>query len=201
MGIVCSACKHVNGFGSLSCSNCGKGLFDENGTESFSDIRVGSEPRTLTSKKNGNRPLLIGLMVAGALILVIVVTGIFHGGSNSGAGTETVTPTNQVEDTVFLEIRADGFTEADCNQAIQAATDSQCGPDKDISTITPAEDDRHFECVKGLEYLSDKLHTTNARPHTCAAIMFGCPNTGTYVTDAPGIGSAVGCAGVGGKDQ
>jgi hypothetical protein len=31
--------------------------------------------------------------------------------------------------------------------------------------------------------------------------MFGCPNTGTYVTDAPGIGSAVGCAGVGGKDQ
>jgi hypothetical protein len=88
MGTVCSACKHLNEFGSLSCSNCGKRLFDEDGSESIPDTGVvRSEPGTLTFKGSGNRLLFIGLLFAGAIILVFVLAVRFQDGSNSEAGT------------------------------------------------------------------------------------------------------------------
>ena len=86
MGIVCSACKHVNGFGSLSCSNCGKGLFDENGTESFSATGVGSEPEPPAPKKPGDTLLWIGFLVVCVLILAAIGMSVHESPSN-GAGT------------------------------------------------------------------------------------------------------------------
>jgi hypothetical protein len=72
---LCSACQYPNRSGELFCSHCGKRLLEENRIERTGD-------------PNPEVPILVvGLLFAGAIILVFVLAVRFQDGSNSEAGT------------------------------------------------------------------------------------------------------------------
>jgi hypothetical protein len=128
MGIVCRACNHSNRAGSLSCSNCGNRLQDE-----FADILrdLKSEPKTLMSKGSGNRPLLIGLVVIGVIVLAIAIGISVHEGPSNGAGDVgvqspvAVQPTqeqqtrdaDEKEQEAFKSAQEQGYAQAEGEQA------------------------------------------------------------------------------------
>jgi hypothetical protein len=184
MGIVCGACKHVNGFGSLSCSNCGKRLLDENGTESIPDTGVvPSEPGTLASKGSGNGLLLIGLLFAGAIILVLVLAVRFQGGSNSEAGTVPAQQTASTEPPATTSTES-GSPQQDEHAAENAAYAAKINAQPEFTSIPIISVSELDDKVFGL-YRNQEDMTGGELEGTMVAVEGVVSLTGPNVDEAP----------------
>jgi len=70
-----------------------------------------------------------------------------------------------------------------------------CGGDPKQGSSDWRDDNRLFECeTKQVEPTITALRNREeSYPHTCGAIIFGCPSSGTHLTCAPGLGCVRSC--------
>jgi hypothetical protein len=184
MEIVCRACKHVNGFGSLSCSNCGKRLLDEDGSESIPDTGVvPSEPGTLTSKGSGNRPLLIGIVVIGVLILAAAIGMSVHESQSSEAGTVPEQQTASTEPPATTSTES-GSPQQDEHAAENAAINAKVAAQPEFTSIPIISVAELDDKVFGL-YRNQEDTTGGELDSTMVAVEGVVSLTGPLVDQAP----------------